>query len=132
MKKWSLHFHKNLNPTYCFSVHHRINVTCNSDLNRIFDTAKYTYCFLSDQYTDNSSFFESRHRLKAQIKKKKQYAELEFLSFSIFAFIGNAFFFTFFYPFYHYNFFYRLFLLAFFTGCSYSPFCHHCDNLEFC
>ena len=110
-------------------------ITRNSDLNRIFDTAKYTYCFLSDQYTYNSSFFESRHRLKAQIKKKKQYAEFGFLSlnhenlvpiscFRKFLIFSQSYIFNFciywkrffLLSFLSYNFFYRL----------YSPFCHHC------
>ena len=51
-KKWSLNCHdkqKNQNPTYCFSVVHRLrssNITRNSVVN-LFDTAKYA-CFVSD------------------------------------------------------------------------------------
>ena len=33
------------------------NITCNSVLNQIFDTAKNAYCILSDQCTDDLSYF---------------------------------------------------------------------------
>ena len=33
------------------------NITRNSLLRQIFDTARNAYCILSDQYTDNSAFY---------------------------------------------------------------------------
>ena len=49
------------------------NIAHDSVLNRIFDTAKIAYCFLNDQYTDNSSFVlradQTKKRQKAQIMK---------------------------------------------------------------
>ena len=55
------------------------NITCNSVLRQILDTARNAYCILSDQYRDNLTFFmvgelvQSKKRLKTQIKTRKQY-----------------------------------------------------------
>ena len=62
---------KNQNPTYCFSIlqgFRASNITCNSVLNRIFDTAKkkmLTAFYVSDLCTDQLFFFcgsENRYR----------------------------------------------------------------------
>ena len=56
---------------YCTGLNSS-NITRNSVLNQIFDTAKNAYCILSDQYT----LFvvvqvQTKKRLEAQIKKKQ-------------------------------------------------------------
>ena len=47
---------KSQNPTYCTGVRSS-NITCNSVLSWIFDTARNAYCIQSDQYSDNSTCF---------------------------------------------------------------------------